>query len=161
MIEDVTKRYERLDLDTLRRFAVALAECLNTGQVVCLIGDLGAGKTTFAQALLKAYGVTDYVTSPTYTLINHYEVKNHVLCHMDAYRIKDPEELYELGFHDLLYTSAVLVIEWADLIEEAIPENAVWIELHYGTAGRDVVLRGLHREIQKIEEAFDHVYASS
>lgn len=160
MIDDVKKRFGSLDLEQLQRLAIVLADHLKRGQVVCLTGDLGAGKTTFAQSLLKAYGVTDYVTSPTYTLMNLYEVKNHALCHMDAYRIKDIEELHELGFYDLLYSSTVLVIEWADIIEEAIPTTAVWIELHYAEQGRDLVLRGLHSEIAGIEEAFERVYTS-
>lgn len=113
-----------------------LALLLHNGSVITLDGDLGAGKTIFTQGLAKALGVEDYVTSPTFTIMNVYDVvdvKNpnvdKQVYHFDVYRISDPEEMYEIGFEEFLYGDGVCIIEWSCLIEDLIPENAIRIEI--------------------------------
>lgn len=104
-----------------------LAKRLGVGDVVCLDGDLGVGKTAFTQGLCDALSVTDYVTSPTYTIINRYEAPITVF-HIDAYRIDDVDEMYEIGFDDCL-NSGVTIIEWSKIIEDILPENRIRITI--------------------------------
>ena len=113
-----------------------IASLLRSGDVITLDGDLGAGKTVFTQGLAKSLGVEDYVTSPTFTIMNIYNVTNvtnpnvdNEVYHFDVYRICSPEEMYEIGFDEYLYGNGVCIIEWSSLIEELIPENAIRIQI--------------------------------
>jgi tRNA threonylcarbamoyladenosine biosynthesis protein TsaE len=161
MIEASELIFHEVDQETLEAMGASLATVLQPGDVLCLTGDLGAGKTTFSQSLLKALGVLDHVTSPTYTLMNLYQVREQAIWHMDAYRIRDPEELHELGFYDVLHTEAILLIEWADVIREAIPDTALWMELHYASHGRKVIISGHVDKVKAMEEVLKHVYPST
>ncbi len=118
-------------IEETEEFAVQLAKKIKPGAVLCLTGDLGAGKTTLVKALLKALGVMEAVKSPTYTLVNEYHDPL-IIYHFDLYRIKNPWEVLDIGFDDYLRPEAVVIIEWADRITELIPEEAVWIRLSYG-----------------------------
>ncbi|WP_223787539.1 tRNA (adenosine(37)-N6)-threonylcarbamoyltransferase complex ATPase subunit type 1 TsaE [Marinicella meishanensis] len=102
------------DLSDLQRFAKRFAGMVQAGDLVFLRGDLGAGKTTFTQMLLKAAGVTDPVKSPTYTLYETYVTTDLAFVHMDLYRLSDPEELYFLGLEDLVDGRHILLVEWPD-----------------------------------------------
>jgi len=161
MIERERLQFDHLDKDALEELGGALASVLMPGDVLCLTGDLGAGKTTLSQAILKALGVTDHVTSPTYTLMNLYQVSSQTIWHMDAYRIRDLEELHELGFYDVLHTEAILLIEWADIIKEEIPEKALWIELHYDDHRRNMTFEGHSHKLTSVKEALDHVHTGA
>ncbi|HZK18528.1 MAG TPA: tRNA (adenosine(37)-N6)-threonylcarbamoyltransferase complex ATPase subunit type 1 TsaE [Clostridia bacterium] len=97
-----------------------LAGLLMPGDLVCLIGELGAGKTHFAKGVAVGLGVEDTVTSPTFTLIKEYEGRI-PFYHMDAYRLESAEELEDLGYDEYLYGEGVTLIEWADRIKEALP----------------------------------------
>ena len=99
------------------------------GQVLCIDGDLGVGKTVFTKGFAKGLGVEDDVVSPTFTIIQIYDEGNLPLYHFDVYRIGEPEEMYEIGFEDYFYGEGVCLIEWASLIEELLPENAVRIKI--------------------------------
>jgi tRNA threonylcarbamoyladenosine biosynthesis protein TsaE len=98
---------------------------------------LGAGKTTFSKKFLHALGVKESVTSPTFSIINSYDIlyQNFTkVFHMDAYRIEDPKELDVLHFDEIIsQKNSLIVIEWADLIKGKIPSNAVWIKFEYDT----------------------------
>lgn len=111
-----------------QKFAEAFARYLNPGDVVCLSGDLGAGKTFFSQALCKELGVDDYVTSPTFNIMNQYEGRLPIY-HFDVYRISDEDEMYEIGFDDFLYGKGICLVEWASLVENLIPKDAIWIDI--------------------------------
>lgn len=100
-----------------------LGRCLRRGDVVLLAGDLGAGKTHFTGGLARALGINDYITSPTFTVVNEYEGGTLPLIHFDVYRLGSYDELFEIGFEDYLERGGVCVIEWADLIPE-IEERA-------------------------------------
>lgn len=97
--------------DTVK-FANFIAENLFGGEVILLNGELGAGKTTFTKGLARALGITEEVTSPTFTLLNVYESGRLPLYHMDMYRIESAEELYETGMEDYLSKDGITVIEW-------------------------------------------------
>lgn len=109
------------------QIAEELAKDLKKGDVICLNGELGAGKTAFTKGLCRALGVTDYVTSPTYTIINRYDAPIPVF-HVDAYRISDIDEMYEIGFEDCL-SDGITVIEWSVLIEDILPEDRTEIKI--------------------------------
>lgn len=116
-----------------KKIAKDLAKTLKGGEVVGLVGNLGAGKTTFTQGLAKALGVTNTVTSPTFVLmkvypVNHQSIKQ--LCHIDAYRITSYEDLVAIGAIDYLEASdCITVIEWADRVSLLLPKNSQIIEL--------------------------------
>ena len=101
--------------DTVR-VASMLAACLRAGDVVLLTGDLGAGKTTFVKAVAEALGATDPVTSPTFTLAQHYPTPTVAVVHVDTYRLADVAEYRDLGLEDAYGTDAVFLIEWGELV---------------------------------------------
>lgn len=101
----------------------SLGSQASKGQVYCLIGDLGVGKTVFTQGFAKGMGVDEYVNSPTFTIIHEYQGKNLPFYHFDVYRIADASEMDEIGYEDYIYGEGVCMIEWADLIEEILPAN--------------------------------------
>ncbi|WP_299476305.1 tRNA (adenosine(37)-N6)-threonylcarbamoyltransferase complex ATPase subunit type 1 TsaE [uncultured Roseibium sp.] len=121
---------EASDETETRRLAGDIAMILRPGDVVCLSGDLGAGKSTFARALIRscADDTELEVPSPTFTLVQVYELPRFDLSHFDLYRLEEPEELEELGLHDLLETGAAL-IEWPELAEDLLPAKALWIQI--------------------------------
>ncbi len=91
------------------------------GDVITLSGDLGVGKTVFAKGLARGLGITEPVTSPTFTIVCEYETGRIPLYHFDVYRIADPEEMYEIGHEDYFYGDGICLIEWAELIDELLP----------------------------------------
>jgi tRNA threonylcarbamoyladenosine biosynthesis protein TsaE len=97
------------------------------GRVYCLDGDLGAGKTVFAKGFAAGLGITEPVTSPTFTIIREYEGGRLPLYHFDVYRISDPDEMYAIGYEEYFFGDGVCLVEWSGLIEELIPEDAVRI----------------------------------
>lgn len=99
------------------------------GDVYTLIGDLGVGKTVFTQGLAKGLGITEPVNSPTFTIVQIYEEGRLPFYHFDVYRIGDVEEMDEIGFEDYVYGQGVSLIEWANLIEEILPENYVRVTI--------------------------------
>lgn len=101
----------------------SLGQEAEPGEVYTLIGDLGVGKTVFAQGFAAGLGVTEQVNSPTFTILQIYEEGRLPFYHFDVYRIGDVEEMEEIGYEDCFYGRGVSVIEWADLIREILPEH--------------------------------------
>ena len=99
------------------------------GEVYCLDGDLGVGKTVFTQGFASGLGITEPVNSPTFTIVQQYEEGRLPLYHFDVYRIGDVEEMEEIGYEDCFYGSGVCLIEWSSLIHEIIPKSAVHITI--------------------------------
>lgn len=93
------------------------------GQIYTLIGDLGVGKTVFTQGLAEGLGITEPVNSPTFTIVQIYEEGRMPFYHFDVYRIGDVEEMEEIGYEDYFYGEGICLIEWANLIEEILPEH--------------------------------------
>ena len=99
------------------------------GDVICLIGDLGVGKTVLTQGLAEGLGITEAVNSPPFTILQVYEEGRLPLYHFDVYRIGDVEEMDEIGYEDYFYGDGVCLIEWANLIEEILPEKYTEIRI--------------------------------
>ena len=114
------------NIDETKALATRLAELLEAQHTVTLEGDLGAGKTTFTQALAKGLGITRTVNSPTFTIMKQYEGRL-PLNHLDVYRLADSEE--DLGWDEIFFGDAVTVVEWAHLIEEDLPAQRLAIEI--------------------------------
>ena len=106
-----------------------LGQEAGAGQVYCLEGDLGVGKTVFAQGFAKGLGIAEAVNSPTFTILQSYEEGRLPFYHFDVYRIADVEEMDEIGYEDCFYGDGVSLVEWPGRIREIIPENAVWISI--------------------------------
>ena len=130
-------------IEDTKAFAEMLASTIKKGQVICLVGDLGAGKTTLTQYLCQALGVAEYVTSPTFNLMNTYAgtlkdepVEIH---HFDVYRVDDPDEMLEIGFDDFVYGDGICIIEWANQVKDLLPDHSIWIELSLGLDGKRVL----------------------
>ncbi|GEL06262.1 tRNA (adenosine(37)-N6)-threonylcarbamoyltransferase complex ATPase subunit type 1 TsaE [Rummeliibacillus sp. G93] len=113
-------------LEETTELAMKLADLLESGDVLTLEGDLGAGKTTFTQGIAKGLGITRTVNSPTFTIMKQYEGRL-PLNHLDVYRLADGEE--DLGYDELFYGDAVSIIEWAHLIESDLPADRLAIEI--------------------------------
>jgi len=121
--------YESLSPEDTENMAHMLAQEARKGDIICLCGDLGAGKTTFAQGFAKGLGCEDNITSPTFTLMNVYEDGRLPLYHFDLYRLETLEDLESIGYEDYFYASGVCLVEWPERAGELIPQKAIWIEL--------------------------------
>jgi tRNA threonylcarbamoyladenosine biosynthesis protein TsaE len=114
-----------------RRMGMRLGAMLNPGDIICLQGDLGAGKTTFVQGLAQGWGALDPVSSPTFIIVNVYRrADENELFHLDTYRLESAPEASELGLEDML-AAGPLVIEWPERIESVLPTERLWINLEY------------------------------
>ena len=111
-----------------RELAEALAAGAKSGQVYCLAGDLGVGKTAFAKGFAYGLGVTEDVVSPTFTIVREYEGRL-PFYHFDIYRLPDGDSLYDIGFEEYVEGRGVCLIEWADQLREEMPDDAVWITI--------------------------------
>lgn len=107
----------------------SIAKEVKPQSVICLNGDLGTGKTVFTQGFAKGLGISEAVSSPTFTILQEYEEGRIPFYHFDVYRIADIEEMYEIGFEDYIYGEGVCIIEWASLIEELLPDNIISITI--------------------------------
>lgn len=117
--------------DQTRRLGIHLGGYLRTGDVICLEGNLGAGKTTLVQGIAQGWGALDPVSSPTYVIVNEYRRPGEEkLFHLDAYRLEDAFEAEALDFARML-SQGPLVIEWPERIREVLPESFLWIGLEY------------------------------
>lgn len=115
--------------DDTRKIACDIARSARKGDVFCLSGDLGAGKTEFAKGFAMGLGITLPVTSPTFTIINEYSGGTLPLYHFDVYRINSVYEMEDTGYEDYFYGDGICLIEWAELISEILPENALKITI--------------------------------
>jgi tRNA threonylcarbamoyl adenosine modification protein YjeE len=129
------------DLAATGALGSAIAEGLTMGDAVALWGDLGAGKTTLARAILRALGVEEDVPSPTFTLVQTYDTPRLTVSHFDLYRLKGPRELEELGFDSALEDGAVLV-EWPERAPEALPADTLHVRLGLSDKGRMARMTG-------------------
>ena len=118
--------------DETERFGRALADQLMPGDIVCLVGDLGTGKTALTKAVAAGLGIEEHIVSPTFNIVKEYRSGRLPLYHFDVYRLGSSEELFEIGARDYFYGQGVCVIEWADLIAEEIPPGSRLIRISYG-----------------------------
>ena len=134
-----------------RRVGMRLGSLLQPGHVVCLSGDLGAGKTTFVQGVAAGWGSLDPVSSPTFVLVNVYRrITQSRLFHLDAYRLQGPSEALDLDIDEILY-EGTLVIEWAERIDSALPAERLWVSLQWvDDTQRDLVFTAHGRIYQDL-----------
>ncbi len=130
--------------------AKKLAEKIKPGQVITLDGDLGVGKTVFTKGFARGLEIEEPVTSPTFTIVQEYTDGKLPLYHFDAYRVSDPDEMFEIGFEDYLYGGGVCIIEWASLIEELLPKDIIRISIkkdnEKGFNYRKIEINGIEKE---------------
>lgn len=129
-----------------------LGEAAKPGDIYCLDGDLGVGKTVFTQGFAAGLAITEPVNSPTFTIVQVYEEGRLPLYHFDVYRIGDPEEMDEIGYEDYFFGNGVSLIEWASLIDELLPENAARIliekDVERGFDYRRITVRSSYENIR-------------
>lgn len=148
--------------DQTRRVGRRLGEALETGDVICLQGDLGAGKTTFVQGIAQGWGSVDSVSSPTFILVNVYrradqsEVTPPLLFHMDAYRLDSTPEAEELDLDSMLAQGALL-IEWPERMNGLIPSENLWVNLeHIDDEEREMKFKASGRRYDELLEVIRH-----
>lgn len=124
-----------------------LGQAAKAGQIYTLIGDLGVGKTVFTQGMAWGLGITEPISSPTFTIIQEYQEGRLPFYHFDVYRIGDIEEMEEIGYDDYFFGQGVCMIEWANLIEELLPEQVIQVkiekDLEKGFDYRRITITGL------------------
>ena len=116
------------NLYNIRAAAREFIQNMGDAHVFAFYGKMGAGKTTFVKAICEELGVEDVITSPTFAIINEYE-GDETIYHFDFYRIKKLEEVYDMGYEDYFYSGALCFIEWPELIEEILPDDAVRVSI--------------------------------
>ncbi|MDD2732033.1 MAG: tRNA (adenosine(37)-N6)-threonylcarbamoyltransferase complex ATPase subunit type 1 TsaE [Candidatus Pacebacteria bacterium] len=98
--------------------------------VIGLLGDLGAGKTTFLQGFANGLGVKERVLSPTFVILRKFKIKRRFFYHIDCYRLKSPKELLDLGFKEIIHNHLnIIAVEWADKVKKIMPKNSIWIKI--------------------------------
>lgn len=105
-----------------------LGSILKPGDVICLSGELGTGKTALTNGIAKEMGIMSYITSPTFTLVNEYQGK-YPLYHFDVYRIADVDEMFDIGFEEYLNGNGITIIEWGELISDILPDEIVKVTI--------------------------------
>ncbi|MBW2636630.1 MAG: tRNA (adenosine(37)-N6)-threonylcarbamoyltransferase complex ATPase subunit type 1 TsaE [Deltaproteobacteria bacterium] len=151
--EGELKLISRCPEDTLLLGRI-IGENLVRGDVIALVGELGAGKTTITQGIARGLGVSEkyYITSPTFTLINEYPGEI-TLYHLDVYRLTGPDDLGDMGYEEYFFGDGVAVIEWAEKIKDILPDDVLNIVLSYREEDeREIEISGTSRVMSCIEE---------
>jgi tRNA threonylcarbamoyladenosine biosynthesis protein TsaE len=130
---------------------VQLGQNAAPGQVYCIYGDLGVGKTIISQGVAAGLGITEVVNSPTFTIVKEYDEGRLPLYHFDVYRIGDVDEMDEIGYNEMVYGDGVCLIEWANLIEEILPGTYTRIDIEKDLS------KGLDYRRITIEERHDQI----
>ena len=129
-------------VDNISSVAKEFIELMGDDTIFAFYGKMGAGKTTFIKALCKELGVEDEVNSPTFAIVNEYrsETTAELIYHFDFYRIKNVEEVYDLGYEDYFYSGALCFIEWPELIEDLLPEDTKKISIEENNDGERIII---------------------
>ena len=141
--------YESFKAEDTREFAKMLAKEEKEGQIYLLSGDLGTGKTAFAQGFAQGLGIEDYVNSPTFTIMQIYDKGRLPLYHFDVYRIGDSSEMDELGYEEYFFGNGISLVEWPEMIEDILPDDAIRI-----TIEKDLT-KGFDYRLIKVKEGID------
>ena len=128
-------------LESIREAAREFIQHIGEHRVFAFYGEMGAGKTTFIKAICEELGVEDVITSPTFAIVNEYSLADgDCIYHFDFYRIKKLDEVYDMGFEDYFYSGALCFIEWPELIEEVLPEDAVKVNITENADGSRTII---------------------
>ncbi|MEA5096098.1 tRNA (adenosine(37)-N6)-threonylcarbamoyltransferase complex ATPase subunit type 1 TsaE [Sedimentibacter saalensis] len=146
------------NLQDTEKIGKIISRCLEKGTVLCLDGDLGAGKTAITQFIAKEFGVKEYITSPTFNIIKEYEGRL-PFYHMDVYRIESEDDMYDLGYDEYIYSEGVTVIEWSENIRTILPDERIDIKIDriddnkriMTIEGKGVVYEKITEELKKYE----------
>lgn len=147
------------NLEETERFGKFLGENLNPGDVLCLNGDLGAGKTTLTKSIALGLGIEDYVTSPTFTIVNEYYGKVN-LYHIDTYRLDDKVDVDYLGFDEYFYSEGVTIVEWAEKIKDTLPEEYIEINISSKEDKRKLEINFIGSRFEKLKEKLDESFGN-
>lgn len=120
-----------LSPDQTLRLGIRLGKLLKAGMLVCLAGDMGAGKTVLSSGIGQGWGTVNRVTSPTFTIVHEHrrEADKQRLYHLDCYRLNDSSDLDSIGFDDILDSEGIVIVEWPERIIDALPKERLWIEM--------------------------------
>ncbi len=143
--------------DQTKRLGARLGALLEADDVICLSGDMGAGKTVFSAGIGIGWGALTPVTSPTFNLVHEHrrEKDDQRLFHLDCYRLKGPEDAESIGFEDILSRRGPVILEWAERIEKIIPTQRLWIEVRViEPSRRNFILEAVGARYEKLVEEF-------
>ena len=121
--------FESNSYEETQKFAEKFSKTLKAGDVLCMYGDLGVGKTVFTQGFAKGLGIEEPINSPTFTIVQEYHEGRLPLYHFDVYRIADVSEMDEIGYEEYFFSDGVCLIEWGTLIEELLPDSTITITI--------------------------------
>ncbi|MFZ5944416.1 MAG: tRNA (adenosine(37)-N6)-threonylcarbamoyltransferase complex ATPase subunit type 1 TsaE [Bacillota bacterium] len=137
-----------------------MAKYLEPGDFIALIGQLGAGKTVFSKGIARGLGIEEDITSPTFTIIHEYTNGRIPLFHMDVYRLKDVQEMDDLGYEEYFYGNGVTVVEWADIIRDILPAEHLALVFNQGEEGREICFYPQGEKYKRlVEELTGHDYS--
>ncbi len=122
-----------------KEFGASLGQLLRGGELICLEGELGSGKTTFIQGIGRGLGVDGPITSPTFIFVNEYRGENLTFYHVDLYRVESRQEIIASGLDDLFWGDGVCAIEWAEKAGEIVPQERLWVTLRHGGERRRLI----------------------
>lgn len=133
ILDDTTLDFISSSAEQSVRLGVRLGEMLDVGDLICLSGELGTGKTTFAQGIGRGWGAAQSITSPTFVVVNEYPRMRgrEVLYHIDCYRLESQADFFSAGLTDILDSDNVIMVEWPERIISFLPENRFWIDLRF------------------------------
>jgi tRNA threonylcarbamoyladenosine biosynthesis protein TsaE len=140
-----------------KRVGERLGHLLRDGDVICLEGDLGAGKTCLAQGIGRGLGVGSAITSPTFIIVNEYTLpgRTYKLHHIDLYRVESPQEGHAMGLEELFYGDGICIIEWAERVREILPDEWLWVALTYiDDTKRELRFTGKGERFERLLERF-------
>lgn len=140
-----------------KRMGIRLGRLLQAGDVICLSGDMGAGKTVFSSGIGQGWGSQYKITSPTYNLVHQHSRKkdNSILYHLDCYRMRSTDEIESIGFDDMIDSKGIVLIEWAERIEDALPDTHLWIDLRVvEEMRRNFILEAKGEHYQRLVDTF-------
>ena len=133
-----------------------IGSLVNKGDILCLTGDLGTGKTHISKGIAEGLEITDHITSPTFNIVNEYHSGRLTLYHFDVYRVNDPDEIEAIGFDEYRFGEGVSLIEWANYIEDLIPEEYIHIKIEklpeMGENFRKITINGFGDRYNYIKE---------
>ena len=145
------KEFYCANSEETEKLGFAIGQAAREGDVICLSGDLGAGKTAMAKGIALAKGVPeDEITSPTFAIMNIYKGKDTELRHFDLYRLNRAEELDDIGFDEYVGGCGITMIEWADLFAEEMPEEYLQINISVENTGRKIILEPHGRQYEEL-----------